>query len=112
MKVWPLEQPLFLAHDFNGTLAIAQLLYASLFCNGDVDVDTDGPDLEGIQLSLRGNRRLDLGYRLGAATLILVSKYTRHVPVGGLVQRHLRRPPADQCKETPVFCARGVLFGV
>ncbi|CAN0359550.1 unnamed protein product, partial [Ectocarpus sp. 8 AP-2014] len=70
MKVWLLEQPLFSARDLNGTLAGAELLYASLFCNGDVDVARTALTFKASS-SLRGNRRFDFGYRLGAATVLL-----------------------------------------
>ncbi|CAB1112597.1 unnamed protein product [Ectocarpus sp. CCAP 1310/34] len=70
MKVWLLEQPLFSARDLNSTLAGAELLYASLFCNGDVDVARTALTFKASS-SLRGNRRFDFGYRLGAATVLL-----------------------------------------
>lgn len=53
------------------TLAGAELLYASLFCNGDVDVARTSLTFKASS-SLRGNRRFDFGYRLGAASVLLV----------------------------------------
>lgn len=53
------------------TLAGAELLYASLFCNGDVDVARTALTFKASS-SLRGNRRFDFGYRLGAACVLLV----------------------------------------
>eukprot|EP00903_Cladosiphon_okamuranus_P016627 g15335.t1 len=48
----------------------AELLYASLFCNGDVDVARTALTFKASS-SLRGNRRFDFGYRLGAACVLL-----------------------------------------
>ncbi|CAM9790156.1 unnamed protein product, partial [Ectocarpus fasciculatus] len=70
MKVWLLGQLLFSARDLNGTLAGAELLYASLFCNGDVDVAQTTLTFKASS-SLRGNKRFDFGYPLSAATVVL-----------------------------------------
>lgn len=53
------------------TLSGAELLYASLFCNGDVDVARTALTFKASS-SLRGNRRFDFGFRLGAASVLLV----------------------------------------
>ncbi|CAN0025236.1 unnamed protein product [Laminaria digitata] len=70
MKMWLLEQPLFASDDLSRTLSGAELLYASLFCNGDVDVARTALTFKASS-SLRGNRRFDFGYRLGAASILL-----------------------------------------
>eukprot|EP00904_Undaria_pinnatifida_P011262 jgi/Undpi1/7266/HiC_scaffold_22.g09739.m1 len=70
MKIWLLEQPLFASDDLSRTLSEAELLYASLFCNGDVDVARTALTFKASS-SLRGNRRFDFGYRLGAASILL-----------------------------------------
>ena len=57
---------------YTRTLSEAELLYASLFCNGDVDVARTALTFKASS-SLRGNRRFDFGYRLGAASILLVS---------------------------------------
>ncbi|CAN0352221.1 unnamed protein product [Ectocarpus sp. 6 AP-2014] len=69
MKIWLLEHPLFSTCNLNGTLAGAELLYASLFCKGDLDMARTGLPFKASS-SLRGIRRFGFGYRLDAATLL------------------------------------------
>ncbi|CAM9488146.1 unnamed protein product, partial [Ectocarpus sp. 8 AP-2014] len=69
MKVWLLEHPLLSTRDLNCTLAGAELLYASLFCKGDLDMARTALPFKASS-SLRGIRRFDFGYHLGAATLL------------------------------------------
>lgn len=53
------------------TLAGVELLYASLFCHGDVDVARTSLSFKASS-ALRGNRRFGFGYRLGLASVLLV----------------------------------------
>ncbi|CAN0227530.1 unnamed protein product [Ascophyllum nodosum] len=71
MKMWLLEHPLFESRDLNRTLAGTELLYASLFCNGDVDVARTALTFK-VSSSIRGNRRFGFGFRLGVAIVLLV----------------------------------------
>ncbi|CAM9750231.1 unnamed protein product [Discosporangium mesarthrocarpum] len=70
MLMWLLEQPLFSSRDLDRTLGGVELLYASLFCHGNVDVARAALTFKASS-SLRGNRRFDFGFRLGAAAVLL-----------------------------------------